>query len=49
MTNPSDDAIAKTRKKHSRAVKSAIDQAKKTGKPITTSEEMLKKEVFSKN
>ena len=42
MTNPSDAAtIAKQEKNTVDAVKSAIDQAKKTGKPITISEEML--------
>ena len=47
MTNPSDAAtIAKQEKNTVDAVKSAIDQAKKTGKPITISEEMLEEGGF---
>jgi len=47
MTSPSDAAtIAKQEKNTVDAVKSAIDQAKKTGKPITISEEMLEEGGF---
>ena len=49
MTSPSDAAaIAKQEKNTVDAVKSAIDQAKKTGKPVTISEEMLEEGGFLK-